>query len=158
MVGELVGKGIKLDRRYCVTTTWGDWKRQHPDTTVLSLDTGHNRDYGEGVAYNSYFSTHKLMFTVPGRDERLLNKAEVVALRDEKQQLAVSADFLLKHPVYEDALGDQEFVILTNAAGANRVYFSDGTKFKSWDGSKTCLLYTSPSPRDKRQSRMPSSA
>ena len=29
-------------------------------------------------------------------------------------------------------------------------------KFKSWiDG---CLLYTSPSPRDKRQSRMPSSA
>ena len=25
-------------------------------------------------------------------------------------------------------------------------------------GFKTCLLYTSPSPRDKRQSRMPSSA
>ena len=24
--------------------------------------------------------------------------------------------------------------------------------------AKTCLLYTSPSPRDKRQSRMPSSA
>ena len=27
---------------------------------------------------------------------------------------------------------------------------------KAW--SETCLLYTSPSPRDKRQSRMPSSA
>ena len=26
------------------------------------------------------------------------------------------------------------------------------------EGSTTCLLYTSPSPRDKRQSRMPSSA
>ena len=26
------------------------------------------------------------------------------------------------------------------------------------DGIVTCLLYTSPSPRDKRQSRMPSSA
>ena len=26
------------------------------------------------------------------------------------------------------------------------------------DQSKSCLLYTSPSPRDKRQSRMPSSA
>ena len=26
------------------------------------------------------------------------------------------------------------------------------------DGKLTCLLYTSPSPRDKRQSRMPSSA
>ena len=26
------------------------------------------------------------------------------------------------------------------------------------EGAKVCLLYTSPSPRDKRQSRMPSSA
>ena len=38
--------------------------------------------------------------------------------------------------------------------------------FKAWtagdssvrDYTKYCLLYTSPSPRDKRQSRMPSSA
>ena len=29
---------------------------------------------------------------------------------------------------------------------------------QSWDSIWTCLLYTSPSPRDKRQSRMPSSA
>ena len=31
-----------------------------------------------------------------------------------------------------------------------------GGKTVTWCG--TCLLYTSPSPRDKRQSRMPSSA
>ena len=30
--------------------------------------------------------------------------------------------------------------------------------FLSYDTFSTCLLYTSPSPRDKRQSRMPSSA
>ena len=30
--------------------------------------------------------------------------------------------------------------------------------FKRKDTTKGCLLYTSPSPRDKRQSRMPSSA
>jgi len=29
---------------------------------------------------------------------------------------------------------------------------------KLWPGTKTCLLYTSPSPRDQRGSRMPSSA
>ena len=28
----------------------------------------------------------------------------------------------------------------------------------TWHGANPCLLYTSPSPRDKRQSRMPSSA
>ena len=32
------------------------------------------------------------------------------------------------------------------------------TEFKIRDRFRTCLLYTSPSPRDKRQSRMPSSA
>ena len=40
------------------------------------------------------------------------------------------------------------------------VRFCQGTLFGSGrpDLSRACLLYTSPSPRDKRQSRMPSSA
>ena len=33
-----------------------------------------------------------------------------------------------------------------------------GEMIKSLNISAICLLYTSPSPRDKRQSRMPSSA
>ena len=33
-----------------------------------------------------------------------------------------------------------------------------GGKQKILDKGRICLLYTSPSPRDKRQSRMPSSA
>ena len=37
---------------------------------------------------------------------------------------------------------------------------ADGKKMPRWKNRSTrgCLLYTSPSPRDKRQSRMPSSA
>ena len=34
----------------------------------------------------------------------------------------------------------------------------DGTTVGTIGVANTCLLYTSPSPRDKRQSRMPSSA
>ena len=34
----------------------------------------------------------------------------------------------------------------------------DGSSLDNWRGYLSCLLYTSPSPRDKRQSRMPSSA
>ena len=35
---------------------------------------------------------------------------------------------------------------------------SSGLALVANEGTLTCLLYTSPSPRDKRQSRMPSSA
>ena len=137
VVGPLVGKGIKLKRHYVVTTTWGEWKHRHPDTTVLSLDTGYERDYGEGVAYKDYFATNNLMFIVPKTDHRLQNKDEVVALRDGDDQLAVSTEFLDENPVYHDRIGDLNFVILTDRSGANRVYESKGEKFVSWDQEKT---------------------
>ena len=37
-------------------------------------------------------------------------------------------------------------------------WYETDFKDKKKDNKSTCLLYTSPSPRDKRQSRMPSSA
>ena len=37
-------------------------------------------------------------------------------------------------------------------------YSKDDIELELKDSTLTCLLYTSPSPRDKRQSRMPSSA
>ena len=37
-------------------------------------------------------------------------------------------------------------------------YFSNRKQYVVYSGVNSCLLYTSPSPRDKRQSRMPSSA
>ena len=78
MVGPLVNSGVRLRHRSVVTTTWREWRRKHPDTTVLSLNTGHERDYGEGVAYRDYFATDDLMFQVSQVDRRLKNKQEVV--------------------------------------------------------------------------------
>jgi hypothetical protein len=134
VVGPLAGKGIQLKTLYVVTTSWGEWKSRHPQTLVLSLDTGHQRDYSEGAAYREYFSTDRLMFTVPRLDARLPNKAEVLALRFDESALAISADFLRANRVWHDRLGRQEFVVLTDAGGANRVYESAGVRFESWDG------------------------
>lgn len=134
VVGPLVGKGIRLQRRHVVTTTWGEWKKQHPETTVLSLQTGHKRDYGEGVAYRDYFSTHKLMFEVPQTDERLRNKDEVLALREGDKQLAISATYLRRHPVFHGQIGQQKFVVITDRGGANRVYEAPNVKFTTFDG------------------------
>ena len=134
VVGPLVGKGIKLKQRYLVTTTWGEWKARHPETTVLSLETGHRRDYGEGVAYRDYFSTDELMFTVPEIDTRLLNKDEVLAFRTEDQQLAIAIKFLAQKRVHHDQLGEQNIVVLADADGTSRAYDVGTTQFASWNG------------------------
>jgi len=139
-VGPLVGRGIALEPRHVVTTTWGEWRRRHPGTRVLSLDTGHRRDYREGAAYRDYFATDDLMFGVPELDGRLRNKAEVLALRLPEapgEQLAVAVDFLWMNSVYHDALGDTEFVVLTDRSGASRVYETAGRRFTRWDDDKS---------------------
>ena len=144
VVGPLVGKGIQLRPLTVVTTTWGEWKRRHPGTTVLSLDTGHHRDYGEGVAYRSYFATDRLMFQVPDqlKDKRLKNKASVLALRfgpKPNDKVAFSPKFLRKNPVYNHQHGGTKVVILTDSSGASRVYQSDGINFSTWDQNHVAL-------------------
>ncbi len=141
VIGPLVGRGIVLPRHQVVTTTWGQWKQLHPDTTVLSLETGHQRDYSEGKAYESYFATDDLMFEVPLTDDRLKNKAEILALRnnDASETLAISADFLLANRVWHDQLEGKKFVVLTDETGANRVYDCGDVQFASWNQTDTAI-------------------
>ena len=134
VIGDLVGSGLKLESLPIVTTRWGEWRSRHPDTTVLSLDTGHQRDYREGRAYRDYFSNDRLMFQVPERDRRLKNKAEVLAIllspessESGQEALAISAAFLQKNPVFNTELAGCTLTVLTTPAGANRV-FSTGDR------------------------------
>jgi len=140
VLGPLVDKGIVLPFESVVTTTWGEWRKRHPDTKVLSLKTGHSRDYGEGAAYSSYFSTDELMFNTPFNDTRLKNKQEVLALRfagAPKEQLAIDTDFLAKTPVYHNAIGRQRFVVFTDLTGANRVFDPKDITFVAYDQKQT---------------------
>ncbi len=140
VVGPLVDQGIELEHEGVVTTTWGEWKRRHPKTLVLSLKTGHRRDYGEGVAYQDYFNNDRLMFNTPFADDRLANKQEVLALRfpaAPDQQLAIDTEFLSSNPVYQDKIGQQNFVVFTDQTGANRVYDSGNIQFTAFDGDST---------------------
>ena len=142
VIGPLADRDVSLRRRGVVTTAWGEWRRRHPDTRVLSLDTGHRRDYSEGAAYRDYFATDELMFEVPKLDRRLKNKAEVLALifdRHPGEPLAIAARYLETHPLYHDRVGQQPFVVLTDRSGANRVYETRGRRFVEWDRDRTVV-------------------
>ena len=137
VLGPLADKGIHLEYASVVTTTWGEWKKRHPDTTVLSLNTGHARDYGEGVAYSDYFDNDRLMFNTPFKDDRLDNKREILALRfsaSPSKQLAIDTQFLEKNPIFEEQVGRQKLVVFTDKTGANRVYDPRGITFVDYDG------------------------
>ena len=135
VIGSLVGKGIVLKRRSVVTTTWGAWRMRHPNTTVLSPDTGHVRDYGEGVAYRDYFATDRLMFNVAPIDRRLANKAEVLGLIFGDKALAIDVAFLRKNPIHHGTWAGRRFVVLTDKSGAARVYAAPAKPVTEWDGA-----------------------
>lgn len=140
VVGPLAGKGIEFEYLSVVTTTWGEWRRRHPETKVLGISTGFRRDYGEGVAYQSYFATDELMFNVPEVDRKLKNKQSVLAIRFPElaePPLAISVKYLKKNPIHHDKIGDNQFVVFTDDTGANRVFETQGRTFTFYDQNKT---------------------
>jgi hypothetical protein len=137
VVGELAGSGLRLTHHAVVTTTWGEWRRTHPETTVLSLETGYRRNYTEGAAYRDYFGSDELMFQVAGRDDRLPNEAEVLVFRPEEETgantgspLAIAAAFLSRNRVFELSRARRRMVVVTSAEGANRVYDAANVRFE----------------------------
>jgi Protein of unknown function (DUF3179) len=83
---QLLGKAIsgsrvgeRLQQIPAVHTTWQDWRTQHPDTTVLSFNTGHNRDYDRDP-YQDYSSSNTLYFPVAAQDQRYHPKSIVAGL------------------------------------------------------------------------------
>ena len=176
VVGELVGSGLRLTPHAVVTTTWGEWRRRHPETTVLSLDTGHRRNYAEGAAYRTYFGSDELMFAVSRRDARLANKEEVLVLRladperpGELLPLAVTARFLLRNRVFHHGFAGRSLVIVTSEEGANRVYDAADIRFerhldagrvadaagRAWRITEDALVLDSDGRAVERRARIP---
>lgn len=75
--GPLVG--TRLRSVPLTHTSWGDWRRRHPATEVLSADTGFARDYARDP-YDGYERVQKLMFDVQHRDDRFPPKEWVLGI------------------------------------------------------------------------------
>ena len=59
--------------------SWGTWREAHPDTTVLTRDTGHRRAYGQ-TPYAGYSASGQLRFPAP-LDRRYHPKTPTVGMR-----------------------------------------------------------------------------
>lgn len=75
-------KGQRLETIPIHHTTWSDWKTRHPDTTVLSRETGYRRDYTRDP-YADYDKRAAVFFPVAAEDARFHPKEPVIGLEIE---------------------------------------------------------------------------
>ena len=72
-------KGQRLQPLPLNHTTWRAWRAEHPDTLVLSTDTGFQRDYGRDP-YAGYSGAYSLYFPVAALSRRYHPKERVLGL------------------------------------------------------------------------------
>jgi Protein of unknown function (DUF3179) len=129
--GPLVNSGIKLKIRPVTITSWKAWRKAHPDTKVLSLETGFSRDYGSGVVYADYFASPELMFPTSVRDEsRLKRKDYVFGIRELDVARAWPLDAFKGGKVINDTFAKRPVVLIGDAGTRTvRAYERGGNKF-----------------------------
>ncbi|MEM8812421.1 MAG: DUF3179 domain-containing protein [Pseudomonadota bacterium] len=140
VVGPLVGSDIALKTRPVVITSWGKWTAKHPETKVLSLRTGHRRDYTPGAPYGRYFDSPDLMFPAMVRRDELQAKDYVFALRSSGAEKAWPITAFEGGRVINDRAGALTLVLIGDAANRTvRAFRAGGQTFQRGDTSSSLV-------------------
>ena len=80
-------KGRQLERLPAYQTTWGEWKKLHPHTTVIHAPrTIQKRPHGHGQYMGKPVVEHQLEMTIRHRDSRMEENVLVIGLFAEDQK------------------------------------------------------------------------
>ena len=100
--GELTG--YELDLIPFDVITWGDWKRLHPDTVVLTTDTGYVRAY-DVDPYGNYYTEPRIIFPVEHSDDRLDPKEIIIGFEQDDIYKAYKQNDVESEVVINDSVG-----------------------------------------------------
>jgi hypothetical protein len=125
--GKLVGEKLKVIP--ISHTTWREWLKQHPETTVLSDNTGFSRDYSRNP-YRGYEKTRSLYFQVNNTAPATYHPKEAV--------VGVEIDGVFKaYPFVElDKLGLSKFEDRVNGTRITIVWDSINRSVKLFDKNR----------------------
>jgi hypothetical protein len=109
VTGPMTGARLKV--LPSTVTTWEKWKRTHPETTVLSMNTGYSRDYTRDP-YADYYRSSRTIFDfvrdiLQGHEAKEL----VAGISLEDYRKAYPLEALRKKGRIIDILGGQEIVL-----------------------------------------------
>ena len=110
VTGELTG--YKLDLVPFDVITWGDWKTLHPDTLVLTTDTGHIRSYATDP-YGNYYTEPRIMFPVEHKDDRMHPKEIILGFNYENVYKAYKQSDVESMIVINDNIDDNHVMLVS---------------------------------------------
>jgi hypothetical protein len=117
IIGELTGQ--KLEAVSIDTVVWGDWKKRHPDSEVLSRETGFSRPYGRDP-YGNYYVDSSLMFPVENEDSSIHPKTVIFGIEIDGMYKAYLEDDLKRYGTIEDTVRGVRLRVTRDAAGIVR--------------------------------------
>ncbi|MCP5091919.1 MAG: DUF3179 domain-containing protein, partial [Gammaproteobacteria bacterium] len=96
---------------------WSRWRKAHPDTLVLSTDTGFDKDYSTDH-FAKYRETTDLWFPVARSDERVHAKTAVYGFDFDTHPVAYPHALLEEHGTYHHELSGCEAVVTLHEDGS----------------------------------------
>ena len=136
IIGPLADSGIRQPFFPSVVTTWEEWLAEHPDTTVLSRETGvypaefYVPENDPQAIYYRYFTSDEVMFPVWKRDPAFEPKDVIVGLSVGDAAKAYGVSDLREARLVNDNVGGLDVVIVASPTSrAGRIYESRGIIF-----------------------------
>jgi len=114
--GELEGRALKEHR--VIWTTWRNWKQRHPDTTVLSTNTGYMRNYqrdpyGQYNPPTGYYAVGSgRMFPVLNESRGFPDKHTILGFRTSDLAVAVDMDYLRNRKIIRHRHDENNFLVV----------------------------------------------
>jgi hypothetical protein len=119
VTGDL--SGYSLDLIPFDIITWGDWKALHPDTLVLTTDTGHIRSYATDP-YGNYYTEPQIMFPVEYRDDRLPPKDVILGFHQDNVYKAFRQNDIESNIVINDSVGEIPVMLVSLFSQNSRAF------------------------------------
>jgi hypothetical protein len=108
-------KGIELDMLPVNHTTWQGWKKQYPDTVVLSDKTGFDRNYSR-TPYGNYDKSQSLYFPISQLNKDYHPKEYVLGLKlSGKTKVYPFAELSKIKSPYKDSFAGKNVTIVFDA-------------------------------------------
>ena len=112
--GKLAGN--KLTRVHIDTVEWGEWKKEHPDSDVLSINTGFGRNYDRDP-YGDYYQNRQIMFPVDHTDNEIHPKTLIYGINFDDAQQAYKEDDLIAYGSLADTINETRIKISRDKVG-----------------------------------------